>query len=156
MAEQVIQVEQALRKGLRARVGDKRGVDLLVTCDYLKPGEYGLEPFITPTSPVSSAELTAKSITVNSSGPQYFRGNQHSYVLEPTKLWELNESTGILTQITTFDFTNQELPKAIPTGQLWQGYDRGDFWLSLCISCGVSCCVVKVEFLPCLPFYSDI
>lgn len=128
MAETVIQLAEALKKGLRNREQDKKGLDNLVTCTFLKPGDFGLEPFVTPTQPVSGAELTANSITVGTSGPQYFKGKSRSFVLEATKLWELDEDAGTLTQITTYDFVDQVSTKSIPSGELWQASDNNDFW----------------------------
>jgi len=129
MPEQVLQLGEAFKKGLRSDVKETRGVDSLVTCNYLRPRGSGLEELSIASSPVSSGELTANSITVGTTGPQYFRGNEKSYVLTSTKLYEYDEDTDTLTQVTLYAYDSQGDFSTIVVGQLWQGANQGDFWL---------------------------
>lgn len=89
--------------------------------------ETGLREYEPVTTAVSSAQLSANSITLSFPFPVIHKGKGATYLFDSTEIYSLNESTGVLTQQTTYNMNAWDTAKAISSGLAWRIADFWDF-----------------------------
>ena len=93
--------------------------------DQLIPQKY-----VPLTQPISSTELSNNGVIVAFPSPQLFRGKSRTFLMEPTKIWEVNDTSWLLyPQLTTYNADNPSTTKAITAGGIWHFVDFYDVFI---------------------------
>lgn len=102
---------------------------LLSDCKACKLKPEALIGYTALTVPISAAELAAESVVFDWPFPQLIRGANVTLLCTETKVFLVDESTWLLTAITTYDFYATSTPKAIASGGgYWHFADFFNTW----------------------------
>lgn len=126
MAESALDLTKSIVNGLRPDSRLSSGTETMLLYDMMKPMPWGAQTYPGVTVPISSGELTDKSITIGHPYPQLFRGKGITLLCTSTKVYEVDESTWTLTQHTTYDTDENAL--GITGDSTWQFADFHDTW----------------------------
>lgn len=128
----------ALVNGLRPRSKVPVNSELFETYSYLRCSERGAVPQDLITQPISSAELTAHSVTVSHPFPQFFKGKEITLCCDSTNVFVVDSGWDLDTLATHWSNASSYYnlystgdADTIPNvgGTPWQFADFGDTWI---------------------------
>lgn len=138
MREFSFRLEKELETGLRRDYRAKKNHVGLIDCMGLKPiKDLGLTPYESIVCPFSSATLTTAGVTISFPFPQLFRGKSVTLLCTATKVFEVDESSWSLTQLTIYDAYDEAKTKNITSGGVWHFMDFGASWFLFNGNCSV-------------------
>lgn len=126
-----------LRAGIRKTSRVPRNSMELVGALNCEARELGLREFVPVTSAISSAELALEGVTLSWPNPMIFRGKEKTLLVTATKVFEVDESTWLLSQYTTYNAHAKSTTKSITSDGVWQFLDAGDTWMLFNGTCTV-------------------
>lgn len=128
-----IQLDEALRHGLKRDSRVPKGALALDQCDYLRPTEYGLKDFLAITQDIEDADLTPGSETWTYPYPQLFRGAYITLLCFSDAVYEVDESTWTATKLALYDAADfgDAVPGdgSISAGGPWHFVDYHSTWI---------------------------
>ena len=110
----------------RNSVGLTQLVNAKVISDAGRPDLVKFDPIATP---VTDSILTTAGITKTFPFPQLIRGKKVTFLLNNNTIWTVNEGTGAITQLTTYDAYDRPSTKSVTAGGIWHFMDFYDSWM---------------------------
>ena len=98
-----VQLDDALRVGIKTDARIPRGAVALEQCDYLRATEFGLKDFLPIAVELTDGDLTPGSETWTYPYPQLFRGASITLLCFSDAVYEVDESTWTATEISLYD-----------------------------------------------------
>ncbi len=137
MREFPIVVKDELRLGLRPDARNKHGFNYLTQCDGLKVSEFGIVAEPTLVNPFSAQQYEDNGIVEEWPFPQLFVGGKYTFLADKTRIFLVDNESLELNQIVTYDASDIDELRSIPSGGPWHFVDLVDSFLFLNGSCAV-------------------
>ena len=126
---QQVRFFESFKNGLLPDAKIPRNMQYLLELDNLRATEYGIKACEAVSAFVADAVLTSASVTKAHPFPQTFRGKGVTLLCTATKIYSVNEGTGAITLLTTYDLHTPTSTKAITSGGPWQFVDFHTNWM---------------------------
>ena len=121
-------IKDLFNKGLRNDSRNTLDMGAASVFKMIEPLQWGSREYVAVTALIGSSELSAESITIAHPFPMVFKGKSDTLLLTATNLWTVDEATGLLTAVTTYDPATPASTKAITGSSVWQFADFHDSW----------------------------
>lgn len=124
MPEQVLQITDALTRGLRSSYEAPIDQQALVDCRAWRPSQDRLGAFRNVSDFIASGELSSNSITVEHPFPQIFVSRSFALLCDETRVFSIDLDTRALTEYNYYDVDTLEAT-TIDAGGVWHFADFG-------------------------------
>ncbi len=132
-----VSIKEQLAAGLRPDQYVGLNAKFMQECSSMRLSPFGLLPMEPVNFAMETAFLSALGVTVSHPFPQLFKGKGVTLLADEDKVYLVDESTWIATEITTYDVYDPATPKSITAGGAWQFVDFHTTWFLFNGNCQV-------------------